>query len=54
MKTVNKKLTKRAIFDKCDSSIGYSIDKANFDKKIKTDKDYKEACKFVGIEPIYS
>lgn len=53
IKRINKKLTKQAIFDKCDSSIAYSIDKKKFDEKIRTDKDYLDACKFVNIEPIY-
>ena len=53
MAKLDKKATRQAIFDKCDSSISLSIDKGGFDAKNFSVKDYKEICEEIRIEPIY-
>jgi hypothetical protein len=50
---LNKKKTGEKIIQHAKSSPSMSIDEKGFWKKIKTVKEFKEACLFCRIEPIY-
>jgi hypothetical protein len=52
-KKINKRKTKAKIIDACRRSPFMSINASMFDEKIKTEKDYKEACEFCRIEPVF-
>ncbi len=50
---LNKEKTRQAIIDKAQNSVGMNINIAGFKKKFKAVKDLKEACEFVGVDPVY-
>lgn len=50
---LNKEATGNRIIAKCKSSKTMSIDVDGFWKKIKTVADFKEACKFCRVKPVY-
>ena len=52
-KKLNKKKTGERIIEKCKSSNTMSIDEVGFWEKITTVADFKEACKFCRVEPVY-
>lgn len=50
---LDKKSTGNKIIEHCQNKQGMKIDVKGFWVKIKTVADFKEACEFCGIEPIY-
>ncbi len=50
---LDKKQTGNKIIAHCQSKRGMSIDVKGFWGKIKSVTDFKEACEFCGIEPVY-
>lgn len=51
---LDKKQTGNKIIEHCQGKAGMSIDVKGFWKKIVTVADFKEACDFCGIKPIYT
>ena len=52
-KKINKNQTIKNILDKCNSSIGWSINIDKFNKESKSDKFLIGAAKFCGVPVVY-
>ena len=52
-KKINRKKTIQNILDKCNRSIGFSIDIHGFNEKAKDDKFVVEAAEFCEVEVIH-
>jgi hypothetical protein len=50
---LDKIATGNRIIEKCKNSPTMSIDVDGFWKKIKTVADFKEACEFCRVKPVY-
>lgn len=53
MAKINKLLTRKLIIKKAKESRTMKINIELFDEKIVSDDDYRSACKYVRVKPIY-